>query len=94
MPLFATDAVLLRDEPFVPGGQGALALDAMAFFFVADFFAEIFFEGWEEVEGDVGRLEFFGFGVRDVVGERAVGAQPGRGHRSFAVCNRCGVDAG
>ena len=48
---------------------------AVAFFFVADLFAEVFFEGWEEVEGDVGGLEVLGFGVGDVVGERAVGAE-------------------
>ncbi len=56
-------------KPFVPGFEGAVALDAVAFFFVADLFAEVFFEGWEEVEGDVGGLEAFGFGVGDVVGE-------------------------
>ena len=56
-------------QPLVPGGEGAVALEAVAFFFVADLFAEVFFEGWEEVEGDVGGLEVFGFGVGDVVGE-------------------------
>ena len=50
-----------RCEPCVPGGEGAVALEAVAFFFVADLFAEVFFEGWEEVEGDVGGLEAFWF---------------------------------
>src|SRR5690348_16914816 len=29
----------IGNQPIVPGGEGAVALDAMAFFFVADFFA-------------------------------------------------------
>ena len=66
----------------------------MAFFFVADFFAEVFFEGWEEVEGDVGGLEFLCFGVGDVVGQRAVGAEAGRGHGCSALREGCGVAAG
>ena len=53
------------------GGCGVL--------FVADLFAESGFEGWEEVEGDVGGLEVFGFGVGDVVGEGAVGEARGAG---------------
>ena len=47
----------------------------MAFFFVADGFAEVFFEGDEEVEGDVGGLELFVVGVGDVVDEGAVGGE-------------------
>ena len=58
----------------VPCGEGSFALQAVAFFFVADLFAELFFEGWQEIEGDVRGLEAFGFGVGDVVGEAAVGA--------------------
>ena len=49
-------------------------MNAVAFFLIADLFAEIFFEGWEEVEGDIGRLELFCFGVGDVVREAAVRA--------------------
>ena len=66
-------------EPCVPGFEGAVALDAVAFFFVADLFAEVFFERREEVEGDVGGLEVLCFGVGDVVGEAAVGAEAGGG---------------
>ena len=69
----------------VPGGEGAVALEAVTFFFVADAAAEVFFEGWEKVEGDVGGLEslvFFGIErVGDVLAEAAVGggAWCGRG---------------
>ena len=66
----------------------------MAFFLVADLLAKFFFERWKEVEGDVGGLEVFGFGVGDVVGERAVCAEAGRGRGGFAVREGCGVDAG
>jgi hypothetical protein len=37
-------------EPCVPGGEGAVALDLVAFFFVfliSDAAAEVFFQGWE-----------------------------------------------
>ncbi len=81
-------------EPGIPGGEGAVALDAVAFFFVANLFAEVFFEWEEEVEGDVGGLEALGFAVGDVVGERAVGAQAGSGDRLAAVGEGCGVAAG
>ena len=57
----------------MPCFEGAVALDAVALFFVADALAEFFFEGGEEVEGDISGLEAFGFGVGDVVGEAAVG---------------------
>jgi hypothetical protein len=60
-------------KPYLPGFEGSFALDAVAFFFVADFLAQFFFEREEEVEGDVGGLEGFGFAVGDVVGEAAVG---------------------
>src|SRR3984957_20676954 len=66
----------------------------MTFFFVTDLFAKLFLEGWEEVEGDVGRLELFGFGVSDVVGEGAVGAQPWRRGWGLAVRDGCGKDTG
>ena len=46
-------------QPEIPGAEGAFALDAVTFFFVADFSAQVFFEGGEEVEGDVGGLEAF-----------------------------------
>jgi hypothetical protein len=59
-------------ERVVPGGEGSFALDAVALFLVADLLAEFFFEREKQVEGDVGWLEFFGFGVGDVVGEGAV----------------------
>ena len=65
----------------------------MAFFFVAHFFAEFGFEGWEQVEGDVGGLEALGFGVGDVVGQAAVGAGSGRGRWGAALRYGCGVDA-
>ena len=44
-------------EPLRPGGEGTVALEAVALFFVADLFAELFFERWQKVEGDVGGLE-------------------------------------
>ena len=52
-----------------PSFQGSFALDAVTFFFVANPAAEVFFEWGEEVEGDVGGLEGFGFAVGDVVRE-------------------------
>jgi hypothetical protein len=36
-------------EPLVPGFEGSFALDAVAFFFVADLAAEVFFE-WREFQ--------------------------------------------
>jgi len=60
----------LSNAGIEPGGEGfeaALALDAVALLFVADFFAKIVFEGREQVEGDVGGGELFGLGVGDVV---------------------------
>jgi len=58
----------------------------VAFFFVADFLAELFFEWGEEVEGDVGGLEFFVVGVGDVVGEEPLAEMrgAGRGVRPWA----------
>ncbi len=86
---------MLRDhDAHVPGFEGSVALEAVAFFFVADLFAELGFEGWEEVEGDVGGLEAFGFGVGDVVGEAAVGAGSGGGGGLLALGEGCGVAAG
>ena len=43
-------------------------MEFVAFFFVADLFSEVVFEGWEKVEGDVGGLEALGFGVGDIAG--------------------------
>ena len=45
--------------PCIEGGKGAVALHAMTLFLVADFFAHFFFEGLQQVEGDVGGLEPF-----------------------------------
>ena len=36
---------LVLCQPFVPGGEGAVALDSVALFLVADAAAEVFFEG-------------------------------------------------
>ena len=44
-------------EPGVPGGQGTLALEAMALLFVADTAAQFFVERGEEIEGDIGGLK-------------------------------------
>jgi hypothetical protein len=55
--------------PRIEGREGAFALDAMTFFLVADFSAYFFFEGLQQVEGDVGGLEALGAGVGDVVDE-------------------------
>ncbi len=76
-------------QPLVPCGEGAFALDAVAFFFVADGFAEFFFERDEEVEGDVGGLELFVVGVGDVVDERAVGGEA-RGRGGFYASGQGG----
>ena len=62
-------------KPFVPGGQGAFALNAVAFLLVANLLAELFFERHEQIEGDVGGLEVLAFGVGDVVRQRAVGGE-------------------
>jgi len=70
------------------------ALQAVALFFVADFFAEIFFEGFEKVEGDVGGLEVGGVGVGDVVDQRAQGCGAGNGDGLMAAGERRGVNAG
>lgn len=51
----------------------------MALLFVADALAEVFFERGEEVEGDVGGLEFLAVGVGDVVHQGAVGGGSGSG---------------
>ena len=74
--------------------EGAVALDFVAFFFVADAFAEFFFEGWEKVERDVGWGELFGFGMGDVVGEGAVGGEAGGGGGLGAVGESCSVASG
>ena len=47
---FKVDALVWRGAvlaPEAPGGEGALTLDAMALFFVADLFAQLVFERWE-----------------------------------------------
>ena len=85
-------------EPGGPGLEGVLALEAVAFFFVADGFADGFVEWGEEVEGDVGWLEAFGVAVGDVVGEGAVGAGAWGGFWDAAVgegrCVSSGEQAG
>ena len=65
----------------------------MAFFLVADPAAEVFFEGWEEVEGDIGGLEPFAVGVGYVVDEAAVGGLAGGRGGSVAVGEGSGVAA-
>ena len=85
---------LLICEPLVPGGEGALALDSVAFFFVADAAAEVVFQGRKEVEGDVGGLEALTFRVGDVVGERAVGGGARGGGGLDATGEGCGVAPG
>ncbi len=67
--------------PRVERGERPLALDAMTLFLVADFFAHLFFERLQQVEGDVGRLEVLRVGVGDVVDQRAErrGARDRRG---------------
>ena len=62
---------MLDGPPRVECRQGPLALNAVAFFFVADLSADFFFERLTEVEGDVGGLEVLWIGVRDVVNQRA-----------------------
>ena len=81
-------------EPCGPGFEGSIALEAVAFFFVADLSAEVLFEWEQEVEGDVGGLEFFVVGVGDVVGEGAVGGDAGGWFRGAALREGCGVAAG
>lgn len=66
----------------------------MAFFFVANLFAEVFFKRWEEVEGDVGGLELFVVGVGDVVGEGPVGGKAWGGCGLLAAGEGGGVAAG
>ncbi len=60
-------------QPLVPRSEGAIALNAVALFFVADFLAEFFFQRRQQVERDVGGLEALALRMRNVVGERAVG---------------------
>src|SRR5665213_1489477 len=60
-------------EPHLPRLQTTFALDAVAFFLVANPFAKVVFKRWEQVEGDVRGLEFLRVGVGDVVDQRAVG---------------------
>jgi hypothetical protein len=69
-------------------------LEAVAFFLVADRFAEVFFERRQQVEGDVGGLEALALRVGDVVGEGAVGGGARGGRGLLAVRERRGVAAG
>jgi len=90
---FLTRSTLIA-EPVVPCFEGSFALDAVAFFFVADLFAEVFFEWEQQVEGDVGGLEGFGFAVGDVVGEAAVGGKAWGGLRCASLCEGGGEASG
>ena len=59
----------------------------MALFLVADFFAHLFFERLQQVEGDVGGLKVFGVGVGDVVNQRAERRCARNGRGLFAAGN-------
>src|SRR5512140_174848 len=60
-------------EPTVERGERLLALQAVALFLVTDTAARAFVERWQQVEGDVGGLEMFRRGMRDVVEQRTNG---------------------
>ena len=81
-------------DPGVPDLESAVALNFMAFFLVGHLFAEFFFEGWKEIEGDVGGDKFLQIAMGDVVGEGAVRAEPWRGDGRDSMSEGCGVAAG
>ena len=64
----------------------------MAFLFVADLLADFLFKRLDEVEGDVGWLEVFGLGVRNVVDERAECGCAGNRGGFFALRDLRGVE--
>ncbi len=80
--------------PGVEGRQGPFALQAVALFLVANFAADFFFEGLEQIEGDVGGLEVPGVSVGDVVDQRAEGGGARDRDRLFATGEGCRVEAG
>ena len=51
----------------------------MALALVADPAADLFFEWFDEIEGDVGGLEAFEIGASDVVDQRTEGGAAGYG---------------
>ena len=57
--------------PCVECRKGAFAHDAMALLFVADFLAQLLFQGLKKVEGDVGGLKVLGIGMGNVVDQGA-----------------------
>ena len=65
----------------------------MAFFLVTNSFAELVFESWKQVKGDVRGREFFLLGMGDVVSEAAVGRGSRSGNRCVAAGERGGVAA-
>jgi len=83
-----------RRPPRVEGRQRSLADDAMALLLVADLLAEFFFEGFEQVEGNVCGLKVFWVGVGDVVDQRSKGAGARRGDGFFAAGQGSSVDSG
>jgi hypothetical protein len=58
------------NPPAIKRRQRTLALDAMTLLLVANLAARFVIERLQQIEGDVGRLEAFGVGVRDVVNQR------------------------
>src|ERR1700741_1135125 len=79
--------------PCVECGEGALALDAVTFFLVADLAALFFRHRLPQGKGDVGGLEVLGIGVSDVVDEGAERGAARDGDGLPAVRERCGVES-
>ena len=77
-------------EPGVKLAESEFALLLVPFFAVANFL----FERREKIEGDVGGLESFGIGLRDVVNERTECRGAGRGNGIGSGGERGGVHAG
>jgi hypothetical protein len=65
----------------------------MPLLLVADFFAQLFLQRLQEIEGDVGGLEIFRVGVGDVVNQRAESACTRRWNGLISASQRGGVDA-
>ena len=87
----------LRGVPSVEGSKSALALDAAALFFVANLPAKLFFQRFQQVKGDVGRLKALGVGVGNVMHQRSesrgAGNRNGLGSGSKARCIQTGEHA-
>src|SRR5579871_2029990 len=81
-------------EPHAPRFECAVALELVAFLFVAHLFTQFGFERWQQVEGDVGGLESLGLSMSDVVGQAAVGASAGSGYWALALSHCCGIAPG